>query len=83
MTTALGTKAATVSHDGIEYDLYDDDGRLWSVALAGSSVDLIDVIKPIVLGALEIILWTALEKQSKQLRNEQLEDIAEDRRAYA
>lgn len=47
------TVAATVEHDGIAYDLYDDEGRLWSVALAGFDVDLIDVLNARTITALQ------------------------------
>jgi len=80
---SLGTKTATVEHDGIEYDLYDDDGRLWSVALAGSQVDLVDVLKPTVIAKLEELMCEAQSAAFTQMVNEQLEDRAMSRAAYA
>ena len=73
------TKAATVEHDGIEYDLYTDDDQFCTVALAGSQVDITEIIKTDLLGPLEIKLWAALEKQSKQSRDEWLDSVAQDR----
>ena len=78
MTAALGTKAATVEHDGIEYDLYDDDGQLWSVTLAGSLIDLTDVLKLQVIRALEDKLAAAQSAEFAQSVSEALEDRAEE-----
>lgn len=80
MTSALGTKAATVSHEGIEYDLYEDDGALWSVALAGSDVDLVDVLKLTVISKLEDLLTAEFIERADLARQEYFESIAEDRR---
>lgn len=77
-----GSVAATVEHDGIAYDLYEDDGRLWSVALVDSSVDLIDVLKREVLRELEDMLHAAQSAEFAQSVNESLEDRAESIAAY-
>lgn len=77
------TIAATVEHEGIEYDLYDDEGALWSVALAGSSVDLIDMLKKEVLQVLQYKLVLAQAAEHQQARNEALEDRAASIAAYA